>query len=71
MIALAALVPMILVLAAISRDPAAGDDVERTSDVGLDEVAAPLVVVVAPLPKRAQAFFHLHWVHHRSRCSKP
>lgn len=69
--ALAALVPMILVLAAISRDPA-GDDVERTSDVGLDEVADPLgVVVVAPLPKRAQAFFHLHWVHHRSRCSKP
>lgn len=23
------------------------------------------------LPKRAQAFFHLHWVHQRSRCSNP
>ena len=26
---------------------------------------------VAFEPNRAQAFFHLHWVHQRSRCSNP
>ena len=30
-----------------------------------------VLFAVAFEPNRAQAFFHLHWVHQRSRCSNP
>ena len=83
MIALAAgaLRKLWLTGAAMRSDPAAGCEVERlTADVlGLctvtgepeEVVPAEAAAVAAPLPNLAQAFFHLHWVHHRSLCSRP
>ena len=38
------------------------------------EPLVPLVFEACPIaldPNRAHAFFHLHWVHQRSRCSNP
>ena len=79
MMALAALVPMILwvvcvvgavAAAAISSEPA-GVEVERRSPRCCSCWALGEAAAAAPLPKRAHAFFHLHWVHQRSRCSSP
>ena len=67
--------------AAINNEPA-GEEVESIAESvcgDLDkfrtapgEVVTELETLLTALdPKRAQAFFHLHWVHQRSRCSNP
>ena len=60
-------------VAAMSREPAlaAGDDVDSWSGPEGGAPLPPPPEGVALLPKRAHAFFHLHWVHQRSRCSNP
>ena len=64
-----------------ATETAVGVIVERLDAGAAEEISSECCCVagivgcgrgsVALLPKRAQAFFHLHCVHQRSRCSNP
>ena len=53
--------------------PLAGINSEVAEEVSCEEDVFEAVVEAAEvgLANLAQAFFHLHCVHHRSRCSNP